>query len=68
MLGDKLGEENGKVTVRRVLPGSAGGVPMMETSFQAAESILGVAHRTLARIHRSCGRTAACLEAGKAPS
>jgi len=46
MLGDKLGEENGKVTVRRVLPGT-GAIPMVETSFQAEGSILGVAHRTL---------------------
>jgi hypothetical protein len=45
MLGDKLGEEIGKVTVRRVLP-SEGAGPMMETSFQAEGSILGVAHRT----------------------
>jgi len=46
MLGDKLGEENGKVTVRRVLPGT-GATPMVETSFQAEGSILGIAHRTL---------------------
>ncbi|SPE22065.1 conserved hypothetical protein [Acidobacteriia bacterium SbA2] len=45
MLGDKLGEETGKVTVRRVLP-SQGAGPMMETSFQAEGSILGVGHRT----------------------
>jgi hypothetical protein len=48
MIGDKLGEENGKVTMRRVVPGTnAGGVPMVETSFQAEGSILGVAHRTI---------------------
>jgi hypothetical protein len=45
MLGDKIGEETGKVTVRRVLPGAGAG-PMMESSFQAEGSILGVAHRT----------------------
>ena len=45
MLGDKLGEEMGKVTVRRVLPGQGSG-PMMETSFQAEGSIVGVSHRT----------------------
>ncbi len=46
MLGDKLGEEFGQVTARRVLPASGAG-PMVETSFQAEGSILGVAHRTL---------------------
>ena len=45
MLGDKIGEEMGKVTVRRVLPCQGSG-PMMETSFQAEGSILGVGHRT----------------------
>lgn len=45
MLGDKLGEEMGKVTVRRVLP-SEGAGPVMETSFQAEGSILGIAHKT----------------------
>jgi hypothetical protein len=45
MLGDKLGEEIGKVTVRRVLP-SEGAGPMMETTFEAQGSILGVAHKT----------------------
>ncbi len=45
MLGDKIGEEVGKVTVRRVLP-SQGSGPMMETSFQAAGSILGVGNQT----------------------
>jgi len=41
MLGDKLGEETGKVTVRRVLP-SEGGGPKVETSFQASGKLLGV--------------------------
>lgn len=45
MLGDKIGEETGKVTVRRVLP-SQGAGPMMETSFQVEGSILGVAHKS----------------------
>ena len=45
MLGDKLGEERGKVTGRRVLPCQGTG-PMMETTFQAEGSILGIAHRT----------------------
>jgi hypothetical protein len=45
MLGDKIGEEMGKVTVRRVLPCQGSG-PIMETSFHAQGSILGVAHQT----------------------
>jgi len=45
MLGEKIGEEMGKVTVRRVLPCQGSG-PMMETTFQAEGSILGVGHRT----------------------
>ena len=45
MLGDKIGEEVGKVTVRRVLPCQGSGL-MMETSFQAEGSIFGVGHRT----------------------
>ena len=45
MLGEKIGQESGNVTGQRVLP-SAGGPPRMETSFQAAGSILGIAHTT----------------------
>lgn len=41
MLGERMGEETGKVTSQRVLP-SANGAPRMETSFQAAGSIYGV--------------------------
>ena len=41
MLGERIGEETGKVTSQRVLP-SANGAPRMETSFQAAGSIYGV--------------------------
>ena len=40
MLGEKIGEISGKVTMRRVLP-SLGGYPKMETSFQASGSMLG---------------------------
>ena len=47
MLGDKIGAESGKVTSRRVLAGS-GGVPSVETSFQAMGTILGISHRTMA--------------------
>jgi hypothetical protein len=43
MLGERIGEEAGKVTGQRVLP-AADGLPRMETSFQAAGSIYGVSH------------------------
>jgi hypothetical protein len=39
MLGEKIGEISGKITMQRVLP-NLGGFPKMETSFQAAGSIL----------------------------
>ena len=42
MLGDKLGGAAGKITTQRVLPNPGGG-PKMETSFQAAGTMLGVA-------------------------
>jgi hypothetical protein len=45
MLGEKIGEETGKVTIQRALA-SAGGGPKMETTFQANGSILGVGHKT----------------------
>jgi len=41
MLGERIGEETGKVTSQRVLP-AVNGAPRMETSFQAAGSIYGV--------------------------
>ena len=41
MLGDKIGSSTGKITTQRVLP-NAGGGPKMETSFQAAGTLLGV--------------------------
>jgi hypothetical protein len=47
MLGEKIGEETGKVTVQRVLA-STGGGPRMETTFEATGSILGVGHKTTA--------------------
>jgi hypothetical protein len=43
MLGEKIGEENGKVIGQRVL---AGPVPKMETSFAATGTVLGVAVQT----------------------
>ncbi|MGH8676259.1 MAG: hypothetical protein ACREVG_18370 [Burkholderiales bacterium] len=44
MLGERIGEESGKVTGRRVLPGEGGG-PRMETSFQTTGMLLGVAEQ-----------------------
>jgi hypothetical protein len=41
MLGEKIGEEAGKVISRRVLANPGGG-PKMEVSFQATGSLLGV--------------------------
>ena len=40
MLGEKIGEISGKVTMQRVLS-NLGGYPKMETSFQATGSVLG---------------------------
>ena len=40
MLGEKIGEISGKVTMQRVLP-NLGGYPKMETSFQASGTVLG---------------------------
>ena len=40
MLGEKIGEISGKVTMQRVLP-NLGGAPKVETSFQANGSLLG---------------------------
>ena len=42
MLGERIGEETGKVTSQRVLP-AVNGAARMETSFQAAGSTYGVA-------------------------
>jgi len=44
MLGEKIGEESGKVTARRVLRTEAGG-PKMETSFEGKGMLLGVAEQ-----------------------
>jgi hypothetical protein len=40
MLGEKIGEISGKITMQRVLT-NLGGAPKMETSFQASGSLLG---------------------------
>lgn len=44
MLGDKIGEESGKITSQRALP-NLGGAPKMETTFQMTGSLLGVGHK-----------------------
>jgi hypothetical protein len=41
MLGEKIAEGRGKVTLQRVLP-NPGGAPKMETTFQDTGSLLGV--------------------------
>ena len=41
MLGEKIGEISGKVTMQRVLP-NLGGDPKLESSFQATGSVLGI--------------------------
>lgn len=45
MLGDQIGEETGKVIVRRVLPTE--GSPKVEVSFQTTGKLLGVDHRSI---------------------
>jgi len=40
MLGEKIGEISGKITMQRVLA-NLGGYPKMETTFQATGSVLG---------------------------
>jgi len=42
MLGERLGEDTGKVTSQRVLP-AVNGAPRMETSFQATGTLMGIA-------------------------
>ena len=44
MLGEKIGEISGKITVQRVLP-NLGGDPKIESSFQATGSVLGTNKR-----------------------
>jgi hypothetical protein len=46
MLGEKIGEESGKVTLRRTVA-NPGGVPKVETAFEASGSILNVNHMTI---------------------
>ena len=43
MLGEKIGEDSGKITGQRVLP-STGAGPRVETSFTAQGTLLGVAN------------------------
>jgi hypothetical protein len=41
MLGERIGESSGKVTLQRVLPNPGGG-PKLETSFQSSGKLFGV--------------------------
>jgi hypothetical protein len=45
MLGDQIGEETGKVIVRRVLPSE--GRPKVEVSVQSSGKLLGVETRSM---------------------
>jgi hypothetical protein len=47
MLGEKIGEETGRITARRVLP-SEGHGPKVEVSFEASGTLLGVETTTMA--------------------
>ena len=46
MQGEKIGDESGKVTMRRTLS-NPDGTPRVETTFEATGSILGVNHMTI---------------------
>ncbi len=46
MIGDKIGEERGKITGQRALP--TDGPPTVETSFEASGNLHGVGHKTIA--------------------
>ena len=54
MLGEQVGEETGKVLVRRVLPGD--GSPKVEVSFQTTGKLLGIDTRNM-------GTYTACIRA-----
>jgi hypothetical protein len=47
MLGEKIGEEKGKIILRRVLP-SQGSSLTVEVTFQAEGTIFGIDHKTVA--------------------
>jgi hypothetical protein len=47
MLGEKIGEESGKITVQRVLPIEGQGPPRIEASFEGMGTILGENHTNL---------------------
>jgi|RhiMetdeSRZDD1v2_1073273.scaffolds.fasta_scaffold33534_6 hypothetical protein len=46
MQGEKIGDESGRVTLRRTIA-NPGGAPKVETTFEASGSILGVNHMTI---------------------
>jgi hypothetical protein len=43
MLGDKIGEETGQITVQRVVADEHGLPPVVETTFRASGTLLGIA-------------------------
>lgn len=47
MLGDFIGEEHGRITGQRVLPGEHGLPPAVESSFAASGTLLGVPVRDI---------------------
>ena len=55
MLGEKIGEITGKVTMQRVVP-NLGGDPKMETTFQATGSVLGTLLQDRGELGHSSGR------------
>jgi hypothetical protein len=46
MQGEKIGDESGRVTLRRTIA-NPGGAPKLETTFEASGSILGVSQMTI---------------------
>jgi hypothetical protein len=46
MQGEKIGDESGRVTLRRTIA-NPGGAPKLETTFEASGSMLGVSHMTI---------------------
>jgi hypothetical protein len=59
MQGEKVGEESGKVTSRRVLPNPGGG-PKMETTAQTDLTLLGVRQPVRSHIGQLSGPMELC--------
>jgi hypothetical protein len=47
MLGEKLGEEVGQTTGRRILPGTDGLHPVMEVSLEGSGTLIGAAYQNV---------------------